>query len=62
MSTSELDQGTDRREFLTRAAATGAGVLVGGGVLGALAPSLAEASKGHAHGKGHVTKRDLEIL
>jgi len=62
MSTSELDQGTDRREFLTRAAATGAGVLVGGGVLGALAPSLAAANKGHAHGKGHVTKRDLEIL
>jgi len=60
--TSELDQGTDRREFLTRAAATGAGVLVGGGVLGALAPSLAEATNGHPHGKGHVTKRDLEIL
>ncbi len=68
MSASELDQRTDRREFLTRAAATGAGVLVGGGVLagggplGALAPSLAAAGNGHRHGKGHVTKRDLEIL
>ena len=57
MSTSQLDDhGTDRREFIGRAAATGAGVFVGGGALGALVPSFAEAKK---HG---VKKRDLEIL
>jgi hypothetical protein len=43
---------------LGRAAASGAGLLVGGGALGALAPSLAQ-----AHGRGHGSKkRDLEIL
>jgi hypothetical protein len=66
MSTPELDQGTDRRQFLTRAAATGAGVLTVGGALDALAPSLAAASKGGKHKgeakHGHVKKRDLEIL
>jgi hypothetical protein len=53
----QLDQGTDRRQFLGRAAATGAGVLFGGGALGALAPPLASARK-----SGRVTKGDLEIL
>jgi Ferritin-like domain len=70
MSASRLDQGTDRRQFLGRAAATGAGVLAGGGALGALAPSFAAAKNGgakggHGHaegGHGHAKKRDLEIL
>jgi hypothetical protein len=57
MSTDQLDeQGTDRRQFLTRAATTGTGVLVGGTALGALVPSFAAAKK---HG---VKKRDREIL
>jgi Ferritin-like domain len=57
MSAKQLeDHGTDRRQFLGRAAATGTGVLVGGGALGALVPAFAEAKK---HG---VKKRDLEIL
>jgi Ferritin-like domain len=65
MSSNQLEQGTDRRQFLTRAAAAGAGVLAGGGALEALAPSLAAAKKtgnGHAKGKGHPKKRDVEIL
>jgi Ferritin-like domain len=66
MSTPELDQGTDRREFLARAAATGAGVLAAGGALDALAPSLAAGSKGGKHKgerkHGHVKRRDVEIL
>jgi hypothetical protein len=66
MSTPELDNGTDRRQFLTRAAATGAGVLTAGGALDALVPSLAAASKGGKHKgeakHGHVKRRDLEIL
>jgi hypothetical protein len=54
----EQDQrNIDRRQFLSRAGATGAGVLVGGGAFGALAPSFAQAAK-----KGGVTKGDLEIL
>jgi hypothetical protein len=57
MYASQLDHGTDRRQFLGRAAATGAGVLVGGGALEALAPSFAAARKS----KG-VTKGDLAIL
>ena len=57
MHEGQLDQGTDRRQFLSRAAATGAGVLVGGGALEALAPSFASARK-----RGGVTKGDLEIL
>jgi hypothetical protein len=57
MHESQPDQGTDRRQFLGRAAATGAGVLVGGGALDALAPSLAVARKSR-----RVTKGDLEIL
>jgi hypothetical protein len=58
MHESQLDHGTDRRQFLGRAATTGAGVLVGGGALEALAPSLAAARKK----SGRVTKGDLEIL
>jgi hypothetical protein len=56
MSASQLDQGTDRRQFIGRAAATSAGVLVGGGAFGALAPSFAAAKK------GGVKKGDLDIL
>ena len=52
----QLQQGTDRREFLGRAAAAGAGTLVGGGALGALVPSFAQARK------SSVTKGDLAIL
>jgi hypothetical protein len=62
VSTGKLDdQGLDRRQFLGRTGATGAGVLFGGSALGALAPSLAAAKKGGAK-KGHVKKSDLEIL
>jgi hypothetical protein len=56
MSTNQLDHGIDRRQFLGRAGATGAGVLVGTSALGALAPSFAAAKKGGAK------KGDLEIL
>jgi hypothetical protein len=56
MSTSQLEGGTDRRQFLGRAAATGAGVIAGAGAFGALAPSFAAAKK------AGVTKGDLEIL
>ena len=52
----KLEQGTDRREFLGRAAATGAGVVAGGSALGALVPSFAQARK------SGVTKGDLAIL
>ena len=67
MSESNLDQGTDRRQFLTRAAGTGAGLLVGGSAFAGLLPSVAAAKPGHgkhshAHGKGHPKKRDVEIL
>jgi Ferritin-like domain len=47
---------TDRRQFLTRSAATGAGAVVGASALGALVPSVAAARK-----KG-VTKGDIAIL
>jgi hypothetical protein len=59
MSANQLDRATDRREFLTRAAVSGAGVLAGASTLGALSPALAQAKKG---GKSKVTKGDLEIL
>jgi hypothetical protein len=68
MSPPQADRGSDRRQFLTRAAASGAGVLAGGGALGAFAPLASASSKGgnhkggHPHGKGHPKKRDLEIL
>jgi len=48
---------TDRRQFLGRAAATGAGALAGASVMETLLPSFAA-----ARNKGAVTKRDLSIL
>jgi Ferritin-like domain len=56
MTHTELDHGVDRRQFLTRAAAVGAGAAATGGALGALIPSLAAAEE------DGVTKEDLEIL
>jgi hypothetical protein len=57
MSSSQQDgQGIDRRQFLGRAGATGAGVLAAGGGIGALLPSVAAARK------AGVKKGDLEIL
>jgi hypothetical protein len=56
MSTKQVGQGTDRRQFLGRAAASGAGLIVGGSALEAIVPSIAAAHK------GGVKKRDLEIL
>jgi hypothetical protein len=58
MSTGQEVEGSDRRQFLGRAAAAGAGVLVGGGALEALVPSFAEARK-KKHG---LTKGDIDIL
>jgi Ferritin-like domain len=57
MSATQADQGTDRRQFLGRAAASGAGVIVGGSAIGAVMPSIAAAHKGSS-----AKKRDLEIL
>src|SRR5947209_9105983 len=48
--------GADRRQFLGRTAATGAGALLGASALDALVPSFAAAKK------GGVTKGDLAIL
>jgi hypothetical protein len=56
MSASQVDHGTDRRQFLGRAAASGVGVFVGANAIEALVPSLAAARK------AGVKKRDLEIL
>jgi Ferritin-like domain len=56
MSARQTASGLDRRQFLGRAGAGGAGVLLGGGALGALVPSFAEAKKAGAK------KGDLEIL
>src|ERR1700749_576528 len=47
---------SDRRQFLTRTAATGAGALVGASALEALIPSFASAAK------GGVTRGDIAIL
>jgi hypothetical protein len=47
---------TDRRQFLTRSAATGAGAVVGASALGALVPSVAAAKH------KVVTKGDIAIL
>ena len=47
---------TDRRQFLAKTAATGAGALVGASALEGLIPSFASAAK------GGVTKGDLAIL
>jgi hypothetical protein len=48
---------TDRRQFLGRTAATGAGVLAGSSTIGTLYPSFAA-----ARSKGGVSKGDLAIL
>lgn len=56
MSSTETDKSVDRRQFLTRAGATGAGVLVGASAFDALAPAFALAKK------GGVTKGDVAIL
>jgi Ferritin-like domain len=56
MSEATPQQGTDRREFLLRTAATGAGVLAGGSALGLLAPSVAAAKS------GGVTRGDVAIV
>jgi Ferritin-like domain len=56
MSATPAEQGIDRRQFLGRAGAVGAGTLVGGGALSALVAPLASAKK------SGVNKRDLEIL
>jgi hypothetical protein len=56
MSAEQAGSGTDRKQFLTRTAATGVGFLVGGSALGALVPSFAAAKQ------GGVTKGDLEII
>jgi hypothetical protein len=56
MSTEQEAAGSDRRQFLGRTAAAGAGILVGGSALSALVPSFAAAKK------GGVTKGDIAIL
>jgi hypothetical protein len=56
MSAKHEGPGTDRRQFLTRTAASGAGIAVGASALGALVPSFAVAKN------GGVTKGDLAIL
>jgi hypothetical protein len=56
MSIEHDEVGTDRRQFLGRTAATGAGVLMGGTALEELVPSFAAAKS------GGVTKGDLAIL
>jgi hypothetical protein len=56
MSLEHEGRGTDRRQFLGRTAATGAGILAGASSLDALVPSFAAAKK------GGVTKGDLEII
>src|SRR6478752_9638598 len=61
MSVEPLEDQTNRRQFLGRAGATSAGVLVGAGTLEALVPSFAAAKKGGVK-KGGVKKGDLEIL
>jgi hypothetical protein len=55
-TTEQAQQSIDRRQFISRAGAAGAGVLAGGGAFGALAPAFAAAKK------GGVTKGDVEIL
>src|SRR6478672_1961962 len=61
--TSGADAGVDRRQFLGRAGAAGAGLLAGSSAFAALAPALADAkSSKHGHRGHHAKKRDLEIL
>jgi hypothetical protein len=57
MSSKQEDVGTDRRQFLGRSAAAGAGALVGSSALGALVPSFAAAKK-----SGGPTKGDVAIV
>ena len=57
MPSQQSEAVSDRRQFLSRTAATGAGVLVGASALEALLPSLADAKRRHG-----VTKGDLAIL
>jgi hypothetical protein len=57
MSVENRHSRMDRKQFLTRTAATGAGVVAGGSALEALLPSFAAASK-----KGRATKGDLAIF
>jgi hypothetical protein len=56
MSAGHEVSGTDRRQFLTRSAASGAGILVGASALEALVPSFAAAKS------GGVTKGDVAIV
>jgi hypothetical protein len=56
MSKHHAGPGTDRRQFLGRAAASGAGVLAGSSALQSLVPSFAAAKS------GGVTNGDLAIL
>lgn len=58
MSSHSSDGVMDRRGFMLKGAAAGAGAAVGAGTLEALLPSFA-AARGH---KGGVTKGDLAIL
>ena len=57
MSIQQEQLGTDRRRFLGRTAAAGAGALVGGTAFGALVPSFAAAQK-----SGGPTKGDVAIV
>jgi hypothetical protein len=56
MSQEHEELGTDRRQFLRRTAASGAGMFVGASAFEALAPSFATAKS------GGVTKGDLAIV
>jgi Ferritin-like domain len=56
MSQEEIELGTDRRQFLSRAAVSGAGVLVGASALELLVPSFAAAKS------SGVTKGDVAIV
>jgi hypothetical protein len=57
MSTSQSGSVSDRRQFLSRTAAAGAGAVVGASAFEALLPGFATARK-----KGGVTKGDLAII
>ena len=57
MSIKQEELGTDRRQFLGRTAAAGAGALVGGSAFGALVPAFAAAKK-----SGGPTKGDVAIV
>src|SRR5437764_962564 len=57
MSTGQQELGFDRRRFLGRSAAAGAGALVGAAALEALLPSCAAAARSGTTG-GDVSRRD----